>query len=218
MNSSACILQCPNPQELAQKQLESQGKKKEINKKYYQKKKQELDELERLKVQLGVKHVDFETLQNGILSSDQLISSLQLETQRKDEEYIDSLRNKDAEIDRMRLEHERQLRENSRERIIADVGQHIALMSDRIGKLEVCENRVKQLQKKADTYEAWHFFLKEMNQIYPNVVDDIFHRLQNKRLYKPLEPPSLDKLVAESKAVIARNVNNSPAAVFGRST
>jgi chromosome segregation ATPase len=210
MNSTGCYIQCANPEELAQKQLESQQKKKKINQKYYQKKKQQLEELEKIKEQLGVKQADFSAIQNALLARDQIISSIQTENKRKEQEYTNLLREKDAEIDRMRIELENEIRDNSRERIIREVGQQIALMNERIGRLEVCENRVKQLQKEANNHEGWYYFLIEMNKYYQTAIDEVFIRLQKQRLIRQLEPPSLDKLVANGSAVLAKNMNYSP--------
>lgn len=206
MNSSACILLSPNPQELAQKQLESQSKKKQINHKYYQNKKQELDELNKIKVQLGVKHVDFDVIQKSLLARDQIISSLQIENQTKQQEYTNLLREKDAEIERMRIELENERRDNSREKIIADVGQQLGLMNQRIGKLELCENRVKKLEVKLLDYEGRYYFVERMLPWHPNAISDTIIRLQNERLSAPLQPSSLDKLIANSRPIVSDSV------------
>ncbi len=215
MNPSGCMIKCVNAQELAEKQLQTQAKKKEKNQRYYQKKKQQLDELDELKVQLGVKQVDFGAIQNALLARDQMILGLQTENQRKEEEYTNLLRQKEAEIERMRIELEKERRENSRERIIGDVGQILGLMNERIGKLEVCENRVKELQKQANKYEGWYYFVERMLPWHPNSISDTIIRLQNERLSAPLKPPSLDKLISESRPIVPGSVQ-SPAPIQQR--
>lgn len=199
MNCSACISQCINPQELAQKQLESQSKKKEKNQRYYQKKKQELEELDKIKVQLGVKQLDVQGIENAITAREQMILSLQLENKTKEEEYINILRNKDAEIERMRKELEKQNQDNKRERIIGEVGQQIAIMNGKISNLEVSENRVKHLEKKLQEFEGRYFLVEKFQHWYPKEIAETIIRLQNERITKPLYPPSLDKLIAETK-------------------
>lgn len=210
MNSSACILQCINPQELAQKQLESQTKKKEKNQRYYQKKKQELEELDKLKVQLGVKQLDLQGIQNAITVRDQMILTLQLENKRKEEEYINILRNKDAEIETLRKELEKQNQDINRERIIADVGQQIALLNAKISNLEVSENRVKHLEKKLQEFEGRYFLVEKFQYWYPKEITEAIIRLQNERLTKPLYPPSLDKLIAETKVYMPQTGQSPP--------
>ena len=206
MNSSGCINQCINPQELAQKQLDSLVKKKEKNQRYYQKKKQELEELDKIKVQLGVKQLDLQGIQNAITVRDQMILTLQLENQTKHEEYITMLRKKEAEIERMRKELEKQKQDNNRERIIGEVGQQIALMNARISNLEVCENRVKHLEKKAQEYEGRYYFVERMLTWHRDAISDTIIKLQNERLTKPLYPPSLDKVIADSRPIVAGTV------------
>jgi hypothetical protein len=210
MNSCASILQCANPQELAQKQLQSQTKKKHINQKYYQKKKQEFEELDKLKVQLGVKQVDFGVIQNALTAKDQMISSLQIDNQRKEEEYTILFRQKDAEMERMRIELDNEIRDNSRERIIRDLGQQIGLMNERLGKLELCENRVKKLEARLQDYEGRSFFLDRLQLWYPNEIANTILRLQQERLLTPLKPPSLDKLIADSRPILHNQQSPAP--------
>ena len=83
MNSSPCIQQYINHQELAQKQLENQTKKKEKNQRYYQNKKQELENLDKIKVQLGIKQSDVQGRQNSITVRDHMIILLQLKSKIK---------------------------------------------------------------------------------------------------------------------------------------
>ena len=72
-----------NHQELVQKQLESQTKKKEKNQRYYQNKKQELEDLDKIKVQLGIKQSDVQGRQNSITVRDHMIILLQLKSKIK---------------------------------------------------------------------------------------------------------------------------------------
>jgi hypothetical protein len=183
--------------------LDDKLKKKQYNDTYQQKRKHAIDTLNAIKSVLGTTDVNPNLIRDKLLEKDTIITNLQNQYNKIHDEYTHLLRDKDAEILKLRFDHDRLLLDTSRYTLLSDVGQHLALMNDRIGKLEVCENRVNQLHHKANTHEAWYFFLKQLNDFYPAVVDDVFLRLQNKRLSKPLDPPSLDKLVADSTAIVS---------------
>lgn len=42
------------------------------------------------------------------------------------------------------------------------MGQLLGLMNERIGKLEMCENRVKKLEVRFMDYEGYHYFVERM--------------------------------------------------------
>lgn len=150
-------------------------KKREYNKKYNEKKKSELEELQNIKSQLGIQRLDLKTIQKCVNEKDRIIVDQELKIVEQN-----------VEIEKLKALVE----ENSRDKALA-------IMNDRIGKLEFYEKRIGQLENKVKFNEGWFHFINKMCKIYPNEINETIKRLQKERLTTPLEPKALDKLVAE---------------------
>ncbi len=223
MNAPACYIKCVNPEVEAQKEAEERERRKIYNKRYQEKKKQAIGKLNEVKTVLGVEEVNGETIQEKIREKDAIIGGLQQENKRMQEEYIRQMQRMQEEVHRKELEKEQLRRENERkereleeirreierQRVIRGVEQELERMNERIQRMESMDKIISEVSEKAELYMGAYYFVKELEKVETNAYNNTLIRLKRERERKPLEPGSLDRIVAASN-VIGVNGSVSP--------
>lgn len=207
MNASVFSTANIKHEEELQRDIKDKAKKKEYNDRYQQKKKQAIEILDEVKGVLGLSEVNGRIIEEKIREKERTITELEKENKRIHEIYR-------IQIDKMREEIQRNGIEREQQKVVREVEDQLGRMNDRIGRMESMDRIIKDLEGKAERYIGAYYFIKELEKEEPNTVNNMLIILKKKRERAPLEPESLDRIVAASN--IRQNGNLSPEPIMRR--